>query len=805
MAIRRLTRRGVGTFASVATLACGLAVSTVTWTLVSATLLRPLPVRALDRWFVVHTTAKNDGVRREFQYPALALIRDAGIFDQVIAAWVPLETLVLNTDGVSRRVSVGFVTGNYFSSLGLDVPGGRSFEPNDDRRGAPPVAVLTDRFWRRVFQASRRVIGGTVQVGASQATFVGVAPAGFRGLDLAEDPDLYLPLSVIADVASRQMNYFADPTHKSSPTAGLRIMARLRDGQSPAQAEVGLSAIASSLSSFDGISLGLEPLASATLGRDRHGVVVFSRMLMATVALMLLLACAAIAMSLLMAVEARRREFATRMALGAPVGTVLRSVTIEAACVSGVAALVALPVARALLVGLRVYSLPGGVSIDLLDVRLDGRAVLACLSTGAAAFFVLTAITRAYARGRLRSLTTSVLTTHGVGTARYGACTALLAVQVAVGLVLLGGAALFVRSLQSALDLNDPLMVRSVVASELDLSPYHYDASRAASFFEEWRGRMTATPAIADAAYSFFAGGMGPRGRLAVDGERRSFPSIVRFRAIDDAYLKTIGLALVDGRGFNAQDVAGAPSVAIVSLSLAKLVARNGSAVGHRIAIPASGETASVPTIVGVVPDVVVDVTVLQPLTIYLPIAQRTPGTYRTVTVRAAGDIDAARRVVAEAARSLDPGIALSPFPTMREEIERQMAPQRLGSAVLGILGGVALLLTGVGTYVLADSLATARTNEIGVRLALGATQQQIVALLLAGVMRPLGVGLAVGTALVWVGGGTLRALLFQVQPTDPWSLGQAVVLLATVAVIASLGPAIRAARCDVAGLMRQL
>jgi ABC-type antimicrobial peptide transport system permease subunit len=144
-------------------------------------------------------------------------------------------------------------------------------------------------------------------------------------------------------------------------------------------------------------------------------------------------------------------------------------------------------------------------------------------------------------------------------------------------------------------------------------------------------------------------------------------------------------------------------------------------------------------------------------------------------------------------------------LPTMREQIQRQMASQHLASAVLGVLGVVSLLLTVVGTSVLADALATARTSEIGVCLALGATPLRIVALLLMAAARPLGVGLGIGAGLVWAGAGTLRALLFQIQPTDPWTLGQVISVLATVVVVASLGPSLRVARSDVASVLRQL
>ena len=805
LAIRRLTRDGVRTSASIATLACAIAVATVTWSLVSATLLRPLPVPALDRWVVVHANGDGGRVQREFVHPAFTRIRDAGVFERTLGAWVPLESLMLRMEGTTRRVRVAFVTGDYLSSLGIGLQAGHSFEPNDDRRGAAPAAIMTDRFWRQSHQGAPDVLGRAVQLGGAHATIVGVTAAGFRGLDLSESPDLYMPLSVIADMASAGTNYFADPAHAAAPTWGVRIVGRLHDGESQAQAASRLAAAASSSEWLESTSLGLTPLASAALkGEARAGVVVFSRMLTAAVVLLLLLGCAAIGLGLLLSVESRRRELATCLALGASLSTLLRGLTLEAALISGAAALGALPIAQGLLRGLRTYSLPGGVSIDLLAVHVDGGALIACLCTGAVAFVGLTAATSAYAYGRLRSLTVLVSSTRGAGRTRARSWTALLAAQVAIALVLLSGARLFVRSLQVGFDLNGAVRPASVVRAELNLAAHGYDAARSASFFEEWHARMSAAPAIRDVAYAIDEGGMGTRGRLIVDGEPRRFPEIVRFKAVAPTFFAAMGLTVTDGRGFDVRDTGAAPPVAVASASLARLLARNGSAIGRTVAIPVSDGPARVTTVAGVVPDVIDDVDALRPLVLYVPMAQRTTGTYRTVILRAAGDVDAARQAAVGAARSVDATVAVPALPTMRDEVEYQMASQRLGSAVLGVLGIVALLLTIVSTYVLAAAIAAARTSEVGVRVALGATRSRVMALLLRDASRPIAVGLAIGAALVWAGGGLLRALLFQVEPTDPWSLVEVVALLSAVAVAASLGPALQAARADVAATLRQ-
>ena len=804
LAIRRILREPARTLASTAALAVAIAVATVTWTLVSATLVHPLPVPAIDRWVVVHTDGDGGRVKREFAYPAFTRIRDAGVFERTLGAWVPLESLVLTLDGTTRRARAGFVSGDYLTSLGIGLQLGRPFTTGEDRPGAPPVAVATDRFWRTALGGSRDVVGRTVQLGRGHATIVGVTTTGFRGLDLSEAPDLYLPLSVIAALGPPATNYFADPGHSAAPTAGVRILGRLRDGDGSTQASARLAAAAASSEWLDSTALGLAPLTSVALKGDaRAGVIVFSRMLTVTVALLLLLGCAAIGLGLLMAVESRRRELATCLALGASLWALLRGLTLEAAAIAGVAAVAALPIAYALLHALRAYSLPGGVSIDLLGVQLDTQAMAACLVTGIVAFVALTASTSAYAYGRLRSITMLVSGTRGAGDTRARSWTAMLAIQVAVALVLLSGARLFVRSLQAAFDLNDTLPSARVVRAELNLAAYGYETLTATAFFEQWQARMQASPAIAVAAYAVDEGGMGTHGRLIVDGEPRRFPDIVRFKAVSPEYFSAMGLTVTDGRGLDGRDTAAGVPVAIASASLARAVAGGGSVVGHAVAIPRRGAAARV-TIVGVVPDVIDDVDALRPLTLYMPMAQRPLTAYRSVILRAAGDVDAARLAALGTARGLDSGVVVPPLPTLREDVERQMESQRLGSAILGMLGIVAVLLTMVSTYVLAAAAAVARTGEVGIRLALGASRRQVIALLLRDASRPIVIGLAIGAALVWSGAGALRALLFQVEPTDPWTLIEVVALLIVVAAAASLAPALSAARTDVAGTLRR-
>ena len=380
---------------------------------------------------------------------------------------------------------------------------------------------------------------------------------------------------------------------------------------------------------------------------------------------------------------------------------------------------------------------------------------------------------------------------------------ALVAAQVAVAMVLAAGAGLFARSLAAALSLNAGLRMDRVITGMVDLTPYGYNEARATSFFDTLRTRLRANPAIESISATVWQGGMG--GKLFVDGAARQFPTDVWFSSVDEHYFRTLGLRLVAGRELTERDTPGAPLVAVVSESFARQLAGGGSAIGRRIRMPwhPAGRPADVIEVVGVVEDVVTRISVLQPLDMYLPLAQTAPVLYRTLAVRASGDADAAIREVLGAVRSEDAAVAPYQLLTLEDRIGQQMASQRFGAAVLGALGAIAILLTALGAYVLGESMASMRMREMGIRAALGATRRQLATIVLAETARLIALGLVVGLGLAWMGASTIRSFLFQVQPLDPATLASVAGVILALAMIVSMRPALRAARVDVASMLR--
>jgi predicted permease len=812
-ALRRVLRQPGATSIAIATLAAAIGAATATWVLVSATILHPVPGASTREWHVVH--AERDGRGPEFDWPfqARQFVEETAAFDRVEAAWGTHEQLRLSRRGVSSYVGAAFVTHGLLPSLGVPVQLGRAFAAMDDRRDVAPVALLTDRGWREAFGADPSVIGETVGIGRAAVTIVGVLAPGFRGLDPSRVPDLYLPLQTIGTVASPLTNFFAEAGHVSSPTAGLRVFGHLSEGVGLASAVARLSAAASGPAAPVGLRLdkttrvGATPLDVAVLARaTRAGLHRFAQVLAATVGLLLFVGCAAVALLLFVRIEARRTEFATRLALGGSVAGLVRGLALEAALVAGAGAIAALPVAWWLIRGAGAFVLPGGVNVAALGMGLDAHALTATVVAGGLAFAAITGLAAIHAT--VRAAATDVLTPSAAARSwgRRGLRDSLLAAQVAVAVVLVTGALVFVASLRAALALNTPLGMETVASAALDLTPYGYDGARASSTFAEIQARLAAHPSIAAVASSVEAGGMSPSGRLAVDGAPRSFPSIVRVEAVDRAYLDTLRLPVTAGRGLASTDDAG-PLVALVSASMARQLGDHG-ALGRRIALPWSrraGPAVPVATVVGIVPDVVTSMRDLQPLTVYVPLARYEPTTYRTITVRADGDVAPVARAIADVVRALEPSAVPPVVGTLRESIARQMSPQRLGAAVLGGLGTIALLLTALSVFVLGDAMATFRSRELGIRSALGATRTALIRLLLGETIRPVLVGIVAGIGVSVAGARFVQAFLFQVEPLDPLRFAGIAGLLLALAVAASLRPALRAARIDVARTLRHL
>lgn len=808
LSARRLSKRRVSTIAAIGTLACAIAATSATWSLLSSVLLRPIAVNDPSGLVVLGDRGPQGSTNASFDafiYPWYPLIRDSGIFESVVADWNQSQSWPVAVDAAPSPTMIGFATHDFFPTLGVPIPLGRGFTATDDQRGAPLAVLLTDRYWHETLGGDSGVIGRRLTVSGKPATVIGVLAPGFRGHDLSQSPAIYLPLRTLADIGSPFINYFGDPSHPSSPTAGLAILARIRPGESTAIALQRLAAVALPAIARTHPSFALTPIEIAAVPAAERGAMrQFGGLLAATVGLLLLIGCSSVGMLLLIRTEARRQEFATCLALGASRAQLALGVAVEGALLSGTAAVAALPLAPWLLTGIRAFRLPGRVDVSLLPLSIDAGAIAAAMASALLATLLIALIAAVFGFPRNVS---DALRSHGGNaptSARRRLRSFLIVGQVAIALVLVTGAGLFTRSLISALELNASLGADRLLTTSVRLDPFGRPTSRDTVFYDEVVRRLATTPTIAAAAVVASQGGM--RGTMVVDGLPRQFASQISFDAVDNQYFGTMRLPILEGRDFTTGDRAGGPPVAIVSHSFAHALSPDGHPLGRRITMPfhRSGQPPAVVEIVGVVPDVITSVSTIEPLSMYFPIVQVSPGSGRTVVVRAASSPDAARRDVVAVLKQIDASITPGPVATLQEQIGRQMSVQRFGATVLGALGAIATILTILGAYVLAESMAVLRMREMGIRAALGATSPQLAMLVLSQSATLVGIGILFGVALAWLGSRMIRAFLFRVQPLDPTTLAIVAVGIVALAMLVSLRPALRAYRLDLAAVLKQ-
>jgi len=810
LALRRLRRQLGATLASIAALACGIGAAAATWSLLSAVLLHPLPVAEPQRLVVVGQERETgDGgryLRTGLLYTAYKDIERTVVFAGIAASGTRSHVVSDGSDAVFR--SIDFVNGDFFAVLRVQPVVGRPLGPVDDRRGGPLVAVLSHRFWQGQFGADPAIVGRQMRVADLPVTVVGVAPARFRGLDLTGVADLFMPLESIGTLAASSNdlgNYYAEPGHVSSPVGWITVAGRLAPGVTPAEAAARLGD-AVPLAGRDSVWFTIGATPAAVPERARADMAQFARLLSITVGLLLVIACLTVGMLLLTRTEARRGEFAMCRALGATRWRLARGVVVEGALLAAAGAALAAPVASWLFAGIRTFELPGRVAIEVLELSIDTGVLVTAAALAVGATLVIAVVAGAFG---FSGSVVDVLRSRSGATpplSRRGTRTVLVAGQIAVAVVLLAGTGLFVRSLSAALSLNPGYDTDRIVMGGVALAPLGYDTNRSVALGNALRERLDAVGALTSVSLMVGQGSMGPGGRVVVDGQDRRFPSELRYEAIDEQYFSTLGLRVIEGRDFTDADAVGSAPVTIVSQSFARLLADGRSPLGHDVRGTSrrAGQPFPEYEVVGVVPDIIDRVTTLEPLRMYFPLAQHPGARTLTVVFRPSGDVGAATREVTATLKALEPRILPPAYQTIDDRIRAQMAPQRFGMTVLGALGAIAALLTALGIYVVAESMAVARRREMGIRGALGASRRQLGALILSETGRLVGAGLAAGLALAWLGTGMIQAFLYRVEPLDPATLGAVSAGVLAIAIGVSLRPVVRTARVDLASVLRE-
>jgi predicted permease len=815
-ALRGLARSPAFTAVAVLSLGLGIGANIAIFTLIDAVLLRPLPVHEPQRLFFVDNTGGRSNGANAPPYPCYQRLRDHSRYFSGLAAFDGARFMV-TIDAEPEEVRGQYASGNFFAVLGVQAAYGRVFTPLDDseigRSGRDAaVALISHAFWQRRFAMSPSVLGRTLHVGAHQVTIVGVTPPGFSGLDVGSPVDLIVPMALRGDdLRDTQSWWFS-------------VVGRLDDQASVEAARADLDAMFQAYLDENGVDPGTRQYfshivlvpASKGLNALRSE---FSRPLltvMAIVALVLLIGCANVANLLLARGSARRNEIAIRLAIGASRGRLIRQMITEGAALMALCAVAGLLFGR-WTVTLLVGFLAGVHDRVLLEPQFDGR-ILAFTAAVAVLTGLLFSVAPAVYATRLDAAKPGEGTRTTMAKRHARAGRALVVVQVMFSLVLLCGAALFVRTLHNLSSVRSGFDGRGVltlrVALPLPLQnplPAPADgAAERASLGERWADlifRLGGLPSVQSASASTLSPLSGrDRGvNLTVVGPHAGADSdrSVHLNQVTSGYFDTFGIETSSGRPFTRGDRATAARVAIVNNTAARAYFGDESPLGRRISfgprVPDEYE------IVGVVQDArYEDLRMPAERMVYVPLHRPIDRTTSvTIAMRSSGDVSSLVAAARHSVRQAMPGSFITGIATVGQQTDETLMEERLVAMLASSFGVLALMLACIGLYGVMSYAVVRRRREIGIRLAIGAQRQSVAWMVLRETLALVAAGLALGVPAVWALSGYLESQLFGVAPHDPLALAGAAVVLGAVAFAAGYVPAWRASRVDPAIALR--
>ena len=799
-ALRMLAKSPMLTVIVVLTLALGIGANTAIFGIVNGLLLRPLPVRSPEQIMVLAGKLEGDTLGIfTLSYPQLVDFRQQGdTFSDVFASRIDLGGLSFG--GKANQFVYCYVTGNYFSTLGVQPALGRLFLPSEGEVGRKdPFIVLGYSYWQKRFGGDPSVVGKQALVNGQEATIIGVAPKGFQGTNFALDFDGYVPLNMMSE---------EDAAWNDRKSAALVVMGRLKPSVSLRQAQSSVNVIAERLAeqypaTDKGVTVRVIPERLARPQPFANNIVPFiAGIFLALAALVLLLACMNVVNILLVRATMRQRELAIRAAMGATRGRLMRQLLTESivlALFGGVGGLMLGVWASGAIASL----LPSSRFPVLLDFSFDWRvfayAMGAALSTG-----MLVGLWPALRAGRAD--VSGVLQGSGrsdtAGVSRHSLRSVLVVAQVGGSLVLLIVAGLFVRSLMRAqrADLGfDPDHVLNVT---LDPREVGYEEARTKNFYRDVEARVRALPEVQSASLAFSVpmGTVNDGSSIYIEGHTLApgqQPPVVIYNHVDAPYFDTMRIPLLRGRAFRENDDEKAPLVAIVNQTMAHQFWPNEDPIGKRFSVKrATGPFVEIVGLTGNGKYVFIGWD-KEPY-FYVPLAQNYMA-YRTLQVRTSVLPETLITQIQSEVRALDPNMPVSDVQTMRQSLSggNGFFIFQIGAILAAAMGIVGLTLAVVGVYGVVSFSASQRTHEIGIRMALGADRRDILRLMLRqGLVLVVG-GVVAGALLAWALTRSMATLLVGVSPTDALTFVTATLLLGGIGLWACYVPARRAMNLD--------
>jgi predicted permease len=829
-AVRMLMQDKAWTIVVVLSLALGIGANTALFSAINGLLLTKLSVRDPESLVRFRWTGRNDmvtsssdygfllkgpngeNVRSTFSYPMFQqFVADNRTLTDLFAC-APAGSANVVVDGQAEIAGIFITSGNYYQMLGVGARMGRTILPEDDQPTAPPVAVISSKYWHSRFGTDPGVVGKTVKVNNAPVTIVGVLPANFSGVQqpVSNAPDIAIPLAL-----DPQVNPTTGPQRLAQPTYWwLQVMGRLKPGMTAAQVQASHEG-AFQQTARAGLDAYLKALTDeqrgTTMNRNRKDVprlLVESgargiydtnsndlravTILSVVVALVLLIVCANVANLLLSRATRRQKEISVRLSLGATRPRLIRQLLTESLLLASIGG------ALGLLIGYWGKRLLPGAPGQMtpLDWRILAFVLIVTGLTG-----VIFGIAPAL-RGTSMNVSSALKdTSRGVVGSRSVLSKSLLVVQVAISLVLLVGAGLFLRTLNNLRHVDVGFNPQNLLLFRVNPQLNRYDAQRMGTLYRDLLDRVAGVPGVRAAGMSQPALLSGSINSTSIYVQGRTYPvtrdggdSINRL-VISPNFFDVLDIPILMGRGFTERDAQTAPKVVIINETAAKKYFPNENPLGQHFG--SSPETTGQLEIVGVLRDAKYDsVREAAPPTMYVPYTQTRLGS-AVFAVRTAGTPAAATSAIREAVRQADPNLPMIDVSTQIEQVERRFLQEKLFAQAYTLFGGLALLLACVGLFGLMSYNVARRTNEIGIRMALGAQRQDVLRMVMRESMILVAVGVAIGLAVAFGASRYIATLLFGLPPNDTMTMIMAIVVMVVVSAAAGYLPARRASRVD--------
>lgn len=813
--LRSLIKNPSFTIVAIVTLALGVGANSTIFSVINATLMRSLPVSQPEHLvYVFNGTPGN-----VFSYPDFAELRDQNQTLDGLIAWGGIG-VSLNSDDRTDLVTGAIVTGNYFQVLGVGAAKGRTLTPEDDTTpGAHPVLMISHRFWQSRFGGDENIVGKQLLVNGNNFNIIGVAPKDFTGAEWGITRDLYIPMMMQAIVRPPRGGYSGemDPDLlKKRSNRWLTSVGRLKQGASAEQAQADLAMIASRQAEAypdtnKGRTVQTFDFSKTDNPNQQQQLNSVATLLMSVVALVLLIACANVANLLLARGSSRGREIAVRLAIGATRWRIMRQLLTESVLLATFGGVLGLLLAWWATSTLRALNPPAGALPLAPQFSMNWRVLL---------FTLVLAMLAGIIFGMAPALRIShpsivpALKDESWGPrdqrSYFNLRNLLVVTQVALSVVLLIGAGLFLRSLRHAQAIDPSFDADRIVSVPLNINLLRYTRTQGREFYRAAVERVRAIPGVESVSVARnlpLGGGSSVRsllieGRSGSDNQFRSegagpanSSNSINVNVVGPTYFQTMGIPLLRGRDFNSQDAEDKPGVVVVNEAFVQKHFPGEEVLGRRLSF--QGTKGPFKEIVGVVRDSKYVSLAESPIPFaFLPL-QQNHETGMTLLVRASGDPASLAGPVRQGVQGIERNLPVSNPISMSELIGNTLYAARVGAVLLGVFAVLALVLASIGLYGVMSFAVSQRTRELGIRMALGAQTGDVFRLVLRHAAGLICVGVAVGLGVAFAVTRLLTSFLYGVSATDLITFIVIPVVLAVVAFIACYVPARRATRVD--------